>query len=264
MKILNSDEIKKISINILDDVAVFCEKNNIRYYLGCGTLLGAVRHKGFIPWDDDIDVLMPRPDYKRFINEYNGKYKVLKPSEGIYYYAKVYDQNTLKIEEGKDYNKYSPLGIDIDIFPLDGIVDNEKIINKLMKRSAFLETLHRLSNQPIFYRKNPIKCINRIIPRIIGSKNLVKMIDKNASSYEYDRSDYVIRMRNSSNGTTGALKKEIYDPAVKLEFEEKQYYVPRDYDTWLTRFFGNYMELPPENKRMPHHKNKCYLKDNNE
>ena len=261
LKQLDSNEIKKISLDILNDVAIFCEKNNIKYYLACGTLLGAIRHSGFIPWDDDIDIMMPRPDYKRFLNEYNGKYKLLKPSEGIYYYAKAYDQNTIKVEEGKDYSKYEPFGIDIDIFPLDGIVNDEEIINKLYKKSGKLELLLRLSNQPIFYRKNPIKCINRIIPRIIGSKNLVKMIEDNAQTYSYEDSEYVVRMRNTPNGFTGAMKKDIYEPAIKKQFEGNMYYVPKDYDAWLTKFYGNYMELPSIERRVECHKNKCYKKD---
>ena len=259
---LNSDGTKTISLDILVDVAIFCEKNNIKYYLSCGTLLGAIRHKGFIPWDDDVDIMMPRPDYDRFLDTYNNdKYKLCKPSKGRYYYAKVYDSNTIKIEKGVDYKKYQPLGVDIDIFPLDGIVNDEVIIKKLHNKSAKLELLLRLSNQPIFYRKNPLKCINRIIPRIIGSKNIVRMIEKNAQTYKYEDSEYVIRMRNTPNGFTGALKKDVYDPPIKKEFEGHMFYVPRDYDTWLTRFYGDYMKLPPKEKQIAHHNNDCYMKE---
>lgn len=259
-KELTIEECKKISLDILVDVADFCEKNNLRYFLSVGTLLGAIRHKGFIPWDDDIDIMMPRPDYKKFIETYNNEYyKVCKPSSGMFYYAKVYDSRTEKYQINIDYKKYKPIGVDIDVFPLDGIVNDEEIINRLYKKDCLLETLLRLSNQPIFYRKNPIKCINRIIPRIIGSKNLVKMIEKNAQTYAYDSSDYVIRMRWSPNGFTGALEKEIYDTEF-ADFEGRKFCIPKGYDKWLTRFFGNYMKLPPEEKRQPNHDCKCYLK----
>lgn len=257
---LNSEQIKRISLDILIDVARFCEENNITYYLACGTLLGAIRHQDFIPWDDDVDIMMPRPDYNKFLSEYNNdRYKLCKPEEGRYYYAKVYDNKTIKYEKGYDYKKYKPLGVDIDIFPLDGIVNNDEIVEKLYKKSGVLELLLRLSNQPIFYRKNPLKAINRIVPRIIGSKNLVRMIEKNAQTYKYEDSEYVIRMRNTPNGFTGALKKEVYNPAIKKKFAGHEFYVPRDYDAWLKRFFGDYMTLPPEEKRQAHHNNESYL-----
>jgi len=260
LKQLSVDECKKISLDILIDVASFCEKNNITYFLSVGTLLGAIRHKGYIPWDDDIDIMMPRPDYKKFLDTYNHEYyKVCKPEVGMFYYGKVYDSRTIKYEINLDYKKYKPLGVDIDVFPLDGIVNDQKVIDKLYKKECFLEMLWRLSNQPIFYRSNPIKAINRIIPRIIGTKNLVRLIERNAQTYSYENSDYVIRMRRSPNGFTGALPKSIYEKAYG-EFEGHKFIIPKGYDEWLTRFFGNYMELPPIDKRKYTHDCKCYLK----
>ncbi len=263
MRKLSLEECKKISLDILIDIADFCDKNNITYFLSVGTLLGAIRHKGYIPWDDDIDIMMPRPDYERLLKEYKGPYKLLKPEEGLLYYAKAYDPDTVKYEADTDYKKNKPIGVDIDIFPLDGVVNDEKIIEKMYKKECFLETLLRLSNQPIFLRKNPIKCINRIIPRIIGSKNIVKMIEKNAKIYDYDTSDYVIRWRWSPNGFTGALPKSVYEKATG-EFEGHSFCIPKGYNEFLTAFFGDYMTLPPEDKRVVHDF-ECYsLKEDDE
>ena len=256
MKRLTLEECKKISLDILIDIADFCEKNNITYFLAVGTLLGAIRHKGFIPWDDDIDIMMPRPDYKRLLNEYDGKYKLLKPEAGLLYYAKAYDPSTVKYEADTDYKKNKPIGVDIDIFPLDGIVNDPEVIDRIYKKECFLEMLLRLSNQPIFLRKNPLKCVNRIIPRIIGSKNIVRMIEKNAQTYDYDSSDHVIRMRWSPNGFTGALPKSVFEKDYG-EFEGHLFCIPKGYDEFLTAFFGDYMKIPPEEKRVTH-KFECY------
>ncbi|MCR4633457.1 MAG: LicD family protein [Erysipelotrichaceae bacterium] len=251
MEKLSLDEVRKVSLDILIDIADYCERNDLRYFLSVGTLLGAVRHKGFIPWDDDIDIMMPRPDYERLLKEYDGRYRLLKPESGLLYYAKAYDPDTVKYETDTDYKKNKAIGVDIDIFPLDGIVNDEKIVQKLYKRTCFLEALLRLSNQPIFLRKNPVKCINRIIPRIIGSRNLVRLIEKNAKTYDYDKSDYVIRMRYSPNGFTGALPKSVYEKDYG-EFEGHRFVIPKGYDAFLTAFFGDYMVLPPEDKRVTH------------
>ena len=259
LKELTKEECKKISLDILIDVAKFCDENDITYFLSVGTLLGAIRHKGYIPWDDDIDIMMPRKDYNKFLNTYKHEYyKVCKPEVGMFYYGKVYDSRTVKYESNLDYKKYKPLGVDIDIFPLDGIVNDKKIIDKLYKKECRLETLWRLSNQPIFYRKNPLKAINRIVPRIIGTKNLVKMIEKNAQTYDYDNSDYVVRMRRSPNGFTGALPKSVYEKDY-AEFEGHKFCIPKGYDEWLTSFFGDYMTLPPKEKQVYLHNNKCYI-----
>lgn len=252
-KVLTLKDYQEISLDILVDVAKFCEENSISYYLACGTLLGAIRHKGFIPWDDDIDIVIPRNEYKRFLEIYKSdKYKLLKPSEGIFFYAKVYDTKTIVYESMFDKNKVKPIGTSIDIFPLDGMINDKSIENKILEKSNFYETLLRLSNQPINYRNRPINKLYRIITRIIGSKNLVKIIEKIDQTYSYENSNYAIRIKTTPNGTNKALPKSVYEIDRK-EFEGHMFNVPKEYDLWLRSFFGdNYMELPPEEKRTPH------------
>ena len=204
---------------------------------------------------------MPRPDYERFLSLYKSdKYKVLNPNTGMYFYGKVYDTNTEVIENGIDHKKYSPIGVDIDVFPLDGIVNDEKIIKRKVKKSAFLETLLRLSNQPIFYRKNKLKAINRIIPRIIGSKNIVKLIENNAKEYKYVDSDYVIRYKDTPNGNSCAIEKHIFKP-IRKEFEGHMFNVPEGYDIWLSKFYRkDYLTYMPDVDQRRTHNRLTYFK----
>ncbi|MFR5682857.1 MAG: phosphorylcholine transferase LicD [Clostridia bacterium] len=126
---MSLEEIKSIQLDILSQVANYCDRNGLRYFLAYGTLLGAVRHKGYIPWDDDIDIMMPRPDYMQFINSFNNEKCALRVGSHYldknypYVIAKVYDTSTL-CKENIDV-EYS-IGINIDVFPIDGLPETER------------------------------------------------------------------------------------------------------------------------------------------
>ena len=146
MKKIEEKELKSIELNILKDIHTFCEMNNLTYYLCGGTLLGAVRHRGFIPWDDDIDIFMPRVDYDRFLTEYASKqYTVLchKNTQGYYLpFAKVVDKST-RIEETL-VKSIPNCGVYVDVFPIDGFsnnVDTAKSMVKKAKRYMFMNGL---------------------------------------------------------------------------------------------------------------------------
>ena len=117
---MNLGDIQRVSIEILQEIDNFCQKNSIRYSLGYGGLIGAIRHKGCIPWDDDIDIIMPRPDYRRLLNEFNGYFpelEVYAPElDWNYYapYANVCDTRTI-LKEGRNGHRKTELGIKIDI-----------------------------------------------------------------------------------------------------------------------------------------------------
>ena len=126
-RITDIQELRGVQLGILDDIHAFCVDNGIRYFLACGTLIGAVRHKGYIPWDDDIDLYMPRDDYERFINEFksvSGNCRVLDPKKEKHYYytyAKVVDKRTLLVEPEADGYR---IGVYVDVFPVDYVTDN--------------------------------------------------------------------------------------------------------------------------------------------
>lgn len=262
-KKLSLDEIKNIEAQILKDFADFCQSNNLKYYLGYGTLLGAARHKGFIPWDDDVDVLMPRADYNKFI-KLTG-YNPIKPNletrfyrdcahPNIYPFAKVIDINTIVYEKGKAKKNIS--GLWIDIFPLDGYPEKQEEADLLFKKHLEVRHAYDLAiTNPFYVRQNLLKkCIKVfIVPfmKLYGISNFCKQIDSIGQTYSFDDCQKVTDFTWPDNSHTWIFKNEL-EPSTELEFEGNLYKVPGNYKAYLTRIYGDYMQLPPESERIPH------------
>ncbi len=264
MQTLNSDQIKKIELNILKEFADFCDKNNLKYYLGYGTLLGAARHKGFIPWDDDIDVLMPRADYNRFI-ELTG-YNPIKPNletrlyrdcktPNIYPFAKVIDTNTICYEKGKAKKNIS--GLWIDVFPLDGYPDDKNDAVALFKKYKRLRNLHDLTTtNPMFVNQNLFKKLIKTLlvaplVKLYGYKNFCKKIDLLGQTYSFDECEKVADFTWGDNTESYLLKTEL-EPAADIEFEGYIFKAPAGWKQYLARLYGDWTQLPPEDQRIPH------------
>lgn len=148
------EELREIQLQMMDKIHEFCESHNIRYSLGGGTLLGAVRHKGYIPWDDDIDIMLPRPDYDRFIREFEGAYKDLNiqhlgnDDTCCIPFAKVYDNRTVLIE------KHQRSGVYIDVFPVDGLPEEQYILDYIGQWNKYI---HKIQYTTKFYKLNNSK-----------------------------------------------------------------------------------------------------------
>ena len=255
-------KMKNIQLELLNEVDKICTKNNIKYQLFAGTLLGAVRHKGFIPWDDDIDICMKREDYEKFIvvanKELTDEYFLDYPKNdnGAYAYAKLRHKNTEMIEE---YTKNIKInhGIFIDIFQMDKVFPNT-IRGKLHMRK--LNKLHNVRAAKInSYHKNFIKRFIKKIYNLIYRKPYnyyVKKIDQVASKYKNSNSEYVAHltcMRMKKNYSGFIYNIEDFENPIYLEFEGRKYPTPRRYHELLTMEYGDYMTPPPIDKRKAHH-----------
>lgn len=252
-------EIQLVSLELLKEIRDFCETHQIRYYLAYGTLLGAVRHKGFIPWDDDIDIEMPRPDYERFVREFEPKSKnklfSLDKTQSLIPYARFCDmERTLMVFQEKPWSK-NPTGIYIDIFPIDGInektfAEHKKQAEKMWRRSWGMRlALTPFSKNKGFSKK--LKWLTRkCIYELRGTKRIKRHIDfcKNIS---WETTNTVCQLSCPDPNET-CQEKQWYEKRVLLQFEDDMFSAPHQWSKVLNNIFGDYMKLPPEEDRIPH------------
>lgn len=264
-KKLNLEEVRAIELEILKYVKKICDNNNLRYFLCGGTLLGAVRHKGFIPWDDDIDIALPRNDYMKLIDilKEGHRYRSLSfyNNEDYHYpFAKIVDTHTMLIE----YEQYpiKGLGVCIDVFPIDGLPRNSQKIWYHMMKLKICRRMLGLSLQKYPKSCNIVKYIIKYIvwrfSRIIGWKRWIRYVERLGTKYDYNNGDKVGCI------VAGYFEKEIvskkvFEKAIDVEFEGEIFSAPVGYDEYLTSLYGNYMELPPEKERISHHNSEAYL-----
>ena len=260
MEKLSLQELKKIELEMLKTLHSFCVENNIKYYLSHGTLLGAIRYKGFIPWDDDVDLLVPREDYNRLISLFKDdeRYRIFAYEKDKNYrfpFAKICDMTTKKIEPG--YNNGVELGVDIDIFPLDAW-DNDlekakkeaKHINGYM-HGLFMTKLEKPdSKNPV---KRFIKGISMVFYKMLGSEHFIKKIIKAGAKAQDGESKYLGCKVWCVYGQKGIIPAEVFAETADIEFEGELFPAPKDYDTYLTCLYGDYLPEPPPEKRKTHH-----------
>jgi lipopolysaccharide cholinephosphotransferase len=265
MKELSLQEIKQVELDILRMFHAFCVENNIRYFISHGTLLGAIRYKGFIPWDDDLDVLVPREDYDRFLALFKDseQYRLVAYEKNPAYrypYAKLCDMTTRKVEAG--YDNGLELGLDIDVFPLDHWNDDlEKAKQEVkhQKRNMFRLGLTKLQKpDSINPAKRFVKGIVMALCKLWGSAYYVEKLIRGANKPEQKGSRYLGCKAWNVYGQRDILPVETFAEAIELEFEGQKFFAPVGYDTFLSSLYGDYLPEPPVEKRKTHHSFKAY------
>ena len=265
MKELTLEELKVIEFDILKMFDSFCKENDIKYFLAYGTLLGAVRYKKFIPWDDDVDVLVPREDYERLISLFKDseKYHLFafeKDNRYSFPFAKLCDMDTRKEEFG--YANNLGLGVDIDIFPLDFWDDDfEKAKKevKYIKSNMMYLGLSKLaksdSHNPI---KRLIKSFIMLFCKFLGSEYFVKKITKKSNNPAQKGSRHIGAKSWCVYGERGIHSSKSFSGSVEIEFEGQLFPAPVGYDEYLTDLYGDYLPEPPKEKQKTHHSFKAY------
>lgn len=260
MKKLTTKDIQAIEFDILLRFSEFCEKNNLRFYLCGGTLLGAIRHKGFIPWDDDIDVCMPREDYEKLLRTYprnDSNIEITNVTLGnmMAPFIKLKRMDTRidsQITEG-DLNT----NLWIDIFPIDGLPSSADKQKKVYKRANQLRWLYSFTNDKFRKGRTPFRTVAKIfvrtLMRMIGSRYFSNLLNDFAKHYAYQESTYVGCITWGLYGFPAEVMK-------KTEFEKIEYAdfcghkmpIFSCWEKYLTSCFGDYMSLPRKEDQRTH------------
>ncbi len=254
---LSSGEIKKIEWDLLCQFADYCDQKGIRYYLGGGTLLGAIRHKGFIPWDDDIDIIMPRPDYNKFLSENEREHafcigSIWNWSANIPF-IKLFDTSTIIKQK---YSKCYHTGhLWIDIFPLDGLPNSKISLFLHYKISRLMRKMLTLSESNFTEGTSRIKIIGKImlypVAKLIGAPRWAIWLDRFSQRIKFENSYYIGGLV-WGYGPQERMVKAKFLPYIDVSFEGRKFHAPKCWHIYLKNLYGNYMKYPPKNKRLNH------------
>lgn len=260
MRLLSLKEIQQRELTMLLLFSRFCKDHGLCCYLCGGTLLGAIRHKGFIPWDDDVDVMMPRPDYINLMEIWNTEkertspYKLISDMKGslLRPFAKLIDTGTLV----RDPYKKIETGLWIDILPVDGLPDDLGMVRKIYKKNEYYRAILKLSDCRLGAGKSMLrkyaKYLLKPMSRLYGVERCISRLNHCAQDYPFTQSRFVGVVSNGLYGAGERMPKSEFVKEALVTFEGHEFKAPSCWDSYLHGIYGDYMTLPPVNQRKTH------------
>lgn len=256
-------EIQSICLNILKFIDEICQKNDIKWSLSAGSALGAIRHKGFIPWDDDIDIMMTRENYNKFLKVMekndNPRFSFTCYPNSIHFFIKVYDTNT--IVESPNIKQKNPAGIAVDIFPID--VMNPKTVKKDLLWTnryhglAYLASTEKFIKDPAGFLPSVKKFVYRAVAKFFGVKFWIRRADKIKTKYNSTDCNLAGVFDEYLEGEI--FDRKLFDNIIMVDFEGCKFPIVAEYDKYLSGVYGDYMTPPPKDKQVAHLM-KAYIK----
>lgn len=271
MRLMTNEEVLSLQVEILAKVDAFCREHSIDYTVDGGTCIGVVRHKGYIPWDDDIDIAMTRPNYERFIHSFNGSFRELElfaPELNWNYYApyaNVCDNRTVLDEEPNGHNGLE-IGVKIDVFPIDGVATNlrtyhrNNLILKLLWHLLYIKRYNIKSLWPHCKTSYLKKSVIKFLSSPLKYSYIQKLIHSLSTTYLFENSEFVEDFVTPWPHDV-RCSREAFEEYTSAKFESISVSLLKGYDEYLTKLYGDYMCLPPEGQRIPRHHFLAYWKE---
>lgn len=258
------EEYKQVVLSVLEKIDAICKENGLKYFLFAGTLLGAVRHNGFIPWDDDIDICMMRDDYDKLAaimqeKDYGLRFiRIEEQPDTIYPYGKICDKKTTMIE--RNFKSVEGYGAFVDVFPLDYLPDSAEEEAKLKKKYFRMYQLLTHSSRNGFVKSDSVvlnlkRKLAIMVGQFFSTEKLVRKMNEDFKRFN------LIKTNTVGLAWAKGWPAEEFQETSLVTFENHQFYGPRNPDRVLNIHFGDYMKLPPESERVNKHNLECYYLD---